>query len=355
MKKTVRRFQAAGIFAVLTLALVALALIAPDFFFSFYPALSRRMLAALAAVSGLFSFALWEWLALGLFVWALVTLVRAIRKKRAVRWLSGAVMGMSIGVFLFVGLWGLNHFGPPIEEKMDLSVAETSVDQLQDAAAYYRDMANRLSTQVPRDADGLFAPGSFAALAGQAGQGYEVLAQRYDVFDGSTARVKKLASSALFGKMGVTGIFVDFTGESCVSTTTFVNALPFTMCHEIGHRMGFAAENEANFAAFLACEASESAVFRYSGYYEAFIYCYNALFKVDRQAAEEVWAGVNETVRADVTGSRQHYQATISKTAEKVSDTVNDTYLKVFSHSDGVQSYGQVADLLIAWYLQKDA
>ena len=33
-------------------------------------------------------------------------------------------------------------------------------------------------------------------------------------------------------------------------------------------------------------------------------------------------------------------------------DTVNDTYLKAFSQSSGVQSYGEVADLLIAWYFR---
>ena len=34
-------------------------------------------------------------------------------------------------------------------------------------------------------------------------------------------------------------------------------------------------------------------------------------------------------------------------------ECVNDTYLKAFSEESGVQSYGEVADYLIAWYLQK--
>ena len=34
---------------------------------------------------------------------------------------------------------------------------------------------------------------------------------------------------------------------------------------------------------------------------------------------------------------------------------VNDAYLKAFDEESGVQSYGEVADLLIAWYLQKTA
>lgn len=349
MGKTVRRLIVSGIFAALTAVLIMLALTVPGFY-SVYPALSRRMLAVLAGITSPVPFALWEWIALGLIVWAIVSLVRAIRKKWLVRWLTGVLMGVCIGVFLFVGIWGLNHFGPTIDEKMGFPVSETTTKQLQQATEYYLSVANQLSTQVPRDENGLFDPGDFDVLAKQAGDGYKVLAQRYDLFDGSTVRVKKLASSYFFGKMGLTGIFVDFTGESCVSSTTYGNSLPFTMCHEIGHRMGLAAENEANFAAFLACDASDSVIFRYSGYYEAFVYCYNALAKADRDAARQVWSQANEWVAADRTGAYQHYQAITNETAEKVSDAVNDTYLKAFSQQSGVQSYGQVADLLIAWY-----
>lgn len=80
------------------------------------------------------------------------------------------------------------------------------------------------------------------------------------------------------------------------------------MCHEIGHRMAFARENEANFAAFLACEASEDARFAYSGYYTAFLYCYNALRKVDAAAANEVWSGACDELRADCAAANSHYK-----------------------------------------------
>ena len=40
---------------------------------------------------------------------------------------------------------------------------------------------------------------------------------------------------------------------------------------------------------------------------------------------------------------------------QDVAQQVNDTYLKTFSEESGVQSYGEVADYLIAYYLQKAA
>lgn len=176
-----------------------------------------------------------------------------------------------------------------------------------------------------------------------------------DCFDGSTARVKTLLSSKWFGKTGTTGIFIAFTGESSISSTTFTASVPFTMCHEIGHRMAFARENEANFAAFLACEASEDARFAYSGYYTAFLYCYNALRKVDAAAANEVWSGACDELRADCAAANSHYKKVEDQKVSQVTDKIYNSYLQTVGVESGRQSYGEVVDLLTAWYFSQEA
>ena len=334
----------------LTGLLIALAMLLPDIIFSFYPVFSRRVIGVLAQLSSAVSFALWEWIALALALWLIVSLIRAMCKHRLLRWLSGVFFGVSVGVFLFVGLWGLNHFGPSLASRLELEVRPSTEEELRQATAFYLSRANELAAQANRGEDGLFSPGEFDALARQAGDGYKVLARENELFDGSTVPVKRLMSSKLFAKMAITGIFVDFTGESCISDQTYPASLPYTMCHEIGHRMGFAAEDEANFAAFLACDASESLAFRYSGYFEAFCYCYSALYDIDPAAANAVFAGANDYVYSDYCGAAVHYEQVVSQTASTVSDTVNNTYLKVFSETSGTKSYGEVTDLLIAWY-----
>ena len=214
-------------------------------------------------------------------------------------------------------------------------------------------MANALSAEVERDDAGVMVQYDFSDLAKHAGDGFEALNKSYECFDGSTVRVKKLLSSPLMGKIGMTGGFICLTGESCVSTTTHSASMPFTMCHEIGHRMAFAREDEANFAGFLACVANDRPEFRYSGYYAAFRYCYNALYQADPQAAGEVWAGVSAAVARDWNASVEHYEAMRSETASDVTDAVYDTYLKSFSVESGVRSYGEVTDLLLDWYFGK--
>lgn len=350
MTKTILRLTLSGALLVLTGIMVLAAKFLTPFVFSFYPDLSRGAIKVIAAITSILPIALCELLPVFLIFWFVFTLVRAIRRAQMVRWLTGVLLSVCILVTAFVGLWGLNYYAPPMQECLYLQSRQYSVQELKKATIYYRDMANSLAAQVERDADGVMAEYDFDTLAKQAGEGFETLAKTYDCFTGSTVRVKKLLSSPLMGKIGMTGGFICFTGESCVSTTTHTASMPFTMCHEIGHRMAFAREDEANFAGFLACAASERPEFRYSGYYAAFRYCYNALYEADPRAASEVWSGVCGEIATDWNASVEHYETIRSETAAEVTDNVYDTYLKSFSVESGVRSYGEVTDLLLDWY-----
>lgn len=350
MVKAIARTIASAILLVLTGLMVACAVYAPEFVFSFYPALSRRACAAISAVTGVFPFPVFEVLIVLAVLWAVYTLVRVIARHHGlVRWLSGLLLGASVGVFLFVGLWGLNHFGPTLGEKLGLTVREYSAAELEEAAYYFKDQAAALADTLPQNADGTTKLSDFDTLAALAPDGFTALAERYDVFDGAAAPVKRLLGGRIFSYMGTTGIFVCLTGESCVNPETFTSSLPQTMCHEIGHRMGCAAEDEANFCGFLACTANPSAEFQYSGYYSAFIHCYNALYQVDREAASALWDAAGERLQTDIRAANAHYSQFEGK-VQSAAQAVNDAYLKTFAEELGVQSYGAVTDYLLAWY-----
>ena len=57
-------------------------------------------------------------------------------------------------------------------------------------------------------------------------------------------------------------------------------------------------------------------------------------------------------LKQDCSAANLHYDQYEGKVQE-VAQKANDTYLKTFSEESGVKSYGEVADYLIAWYLQK--
>ena len=322
--------------------------------------MSRTVEGALASVTGVVPFAVWDVLALALIVMALLGIVRVIRtRKGLLAWLSWVVLVASVTATLFVG-WALNHYAPPLANDLGLEVSEYSTDQLADATAHYLEEAARLAPQVPRGEDGSLVRQDFYELARRAGSSYEGLAETYEVFEGSTTPVKALlvwGEPQLYS--GHTGIFWAPTGESTVPINCAIAGMPFTMCHEVAHRLGIASEREANFAAFLACTASDDVRFAYAGNYSAFCYCVNALLRVDPERAQQVVqevadAGLSEEVAlvlADRTATYEHYDA-YEGPFEEVGSTVNNTYLRSFGEDAGVRSYGLVVDYLIAWYEQ---
>ena len=352
--KTIGRLILSAIFLVLTGLLAAVAHSAPEQFFSFYPELSRKVLSAVSSVTAVVPFCVWEVLLLLAVLWLVYTLVNVFRRhgRGFFAWLSGIVLALSVFAFAFVGVWGLNHFGPTVAESLSLPVREYSAAELAEATRYYAAEASRLSSGVARDTNAVGQFSDFSTLSKKAGAGYETLAKKYALFTGSTDRVKKLATWKMFSHFGITGIFVCVTGEACVNPDTYAAWLPFTMCHEIAHRQTVAAEDGANFCAYLACMENPDAEFQYSGALAAYIYCSNALMKADRTTATEIWNSVDPGIRADAQAANAHYAQYEGK-VQDAAQKVNDAYLKAFSEASGVQSYGEVADLLIAWYQQQ--
>ena len=347
--RTIGRFILAAVIAVVTAALIAAAIYVPGFF-DLYTPISQDIMAFLAGIFAPFPFACWQVILLLLILLGLYTLVRDLYKRKGFFfWLSGLVCTVCAFVFVFVAVWGLNHWGPGIAAHLNLDVGQYSVAQLEETTRYFAQKASEYAPQVQREPDTDMAV-DFEAMGKTAGAAYKPLAQQYPFFDGSDAPVKSLLADEAFRYMGITGIFVCFTGESAVSAGTYNASLPYTMCHEAAHRLSVTAEDEANFCAFLACHGSDDVSFRYSGYYSALIHCYNALYKANKEAATEIWYSLDPLVVSDMRRANEHYNQYEGK-VQDAATKVNDTYLKAFGQEEGVRSYGKAADLLIAWYL----
>ena len=315
----------------------------------------------LAAVSSIVPFAVWDVLAVLIVISGIVAIVRFVKAKgRILPWVSSVALICSVVAFLFV-CWALNHYAPPLADELGLEVGQYTTEELAEATAHYLAEAARLAPEVPRDEDGSLVRQDFFELAGIAGPAYVSLGEGYDVFCGSAVPVKALlvwGEPQLYS--GHTGIFWAPTGEASVPLNCAVADMPFTMTHEVAHRLGVASEQEANFCAFLACAGSDDVRFAYSGNYSAFCYCLNALLRQDPELAQQVVNDVADSglkegvllVLADRVATREHYDA-YEGPFEDVGSTVNDTYLRSFGETSGVRSYGLVVDYLIAWDQQR--
>ena len=324
-----------------------------------YPYLTRTVQNFLADWSGGVSFCVWQVALVLVVVMALATLVLMIVLRwNFVQWLGWALSGVMLVYLLHTGLYGLNYYAGPLADDVRLTVSECTMEERQDSVVFYRDKANALADQLPRDNDGNLQYPDFSTLAEQAAEGFKVLTyeQCYPVFAGSTVPVKELGWADMYSSMGITGITIGITGEAAVNPQIPAVSLPFTMCHEMAHRMSITIERDANFAAFLACRANSSPEFQYSAYFMAYIYSLNSLSAVNTPeaatAAARIATGVNENFAHDLRAYTKFFDDKYDETATNLANFANDTYLKA-SGDEGTSSYDNVGDLLAYLYVQE--
>ena len=324
-----------------------------------YPYVIRTLQTILAEWTSAVDFPVWQLLAVALGALILASFVlMIILKWNPIQWF-GWVLAVCSGIFMLHTLmWGLNYYSGDLADDMRLEVSTYNLSELTEATEYYRDMAAILADQVDRDEDGNVKFSSFEDLAESAGQGFQALTYEYHypVFAGSTTPVKKLGWADMYTSMGITGVTFGITGEASVNPQIPDVTLPFTMAHEMAHRMCIANERDANFTGFLACSVHPDVQFQYSGYFMAYRYCYNALAGVSHPsaaaAAARVQQGASRQLQQDMDHYSQFFYSRKNDLATNVADTMNDTYLKTSGDNGGIASYGQVCDLLVSWHIQ---
>ena len=355
-----RGYLVAAILGAITLAFTSLAKEYSVLVDMVYPYLTRTIQTFLATWSGGVDFCVWQVALILLLVMVLASVVlMLILRWNFVQWLGWVLTGVMLVVFLHTGIYGLNYYAGPLANDIRLTVSEYTLQELQDATVYYRDLANSLADQMPRDERSQLTYSTFSQLAEQAGKGFDVLTYEecYSVFAGSTEPVKELGWADMYTSMGITGMTMPITGEAAVNPQTPSVGLPFTMCHEMAHRMCIATERDANFAAFLACRANTSDEFKYSAYFMAYTYCYNALCSVNSTeaaiASARIAAGVNENFARDLKAYSDFFAERYDEKAGAFADAVNDTYLTASGNEGGISSYDKVSDLLVCLYIQE--
>ena len=334
-----------------------------------YPYMTRFIQGMLADWSGSVDICLWQVILLFMGVALLASIViMLVLKWNFVQWL-GWVLATASMLFMFhTGIYGLNTYAGRLDENKQhvgladdirLNIADFQTTGLVEATKYYLDQANLCADAMPRDASGDAKFSTFEEMAVQAGEGFEnlVYEKSYSVFAGSTVPVKKLGWADWYTSMGINGVTMPLTGEAAVNPQIPGIALPFTMCHEMAHRMSIAVEQDANLAAYLACRENSSLEFQYSGYFMAYIYCYDALVRVGTStanaAASELVASMNANLRHDMSQYNSFYYENIDEDASNVANTVNDAYIKVSGDDRGTVSYTEVSILLVSWHIQE--
>lgn len=309
-----------------------------------------------AALAWLFSFTRWP-VTEGLLVLApvllIVLLVRALRRgrRRVGLFFSRLFCLLCAMILMFVGCYGVQYTRPALGDALGLETVTPTEALLADTLSQLTDLLNDLAPRVPRGADGGCDFEAFDTLSRRVMAAYDRLDDTVPALAAVSRVPPKQARliSLPMSYLSLAGFFCPWTGECVVSGDTLDVQRPFFIAHESAHARGVGSENEANFAAFLACMASDDQSVRYSAVYSAWVYVYNAYFRVNPEAARAVRAGICPQAETDLTQVNEHLRR-YDTVLYTIGNAVNDAYIKTTGQSGGVQSYGAVTDLLIAYF-----
>ncbi len=283
-------------------------------------------------------------------LYGLVSIIRRVAKKKLDRpwlfsWMRRALFTILVVYVLFNGLWGLNYDRLGIASQLELEVKPYSTDELGQllvgmaARLNEMDSAGRVNRSQLEHSRYVFE---------EAHRSYSRLEENDYRFGYRFPSIKSSLFGALDNYMGFGGYYNPFTGEAQVNTNVPVFTQPFTTCHEMGHQLGYAKEDEANFAGYLAARRSDNKAFRYSVYFDLYIYAARELYLRDSTLVRPVRERLKPDIRQDYR-DLQNFNRKYINPFEPVLRRMYGGYLRANRQPQGIKTYDEVNACLIAY------
>ena len=290
--------------------------------------------------------------AIGYLVWSIAAVAKA-KGRRGSRAYSAALGAVCAGLSLWAGfclLWGVNFWTDSFQDQSGIYAQPVALEDLKEVTAYFAARVGETAGGVARDEHGLFAVSREEILVNSV-RAYDGISQEFPFLAFDDPGVKPMAFSRLMSALDFTGFYCSFTGESNVNVDSPACMLPSTVAHELAHQRGFASEQECNFLAVLAATTCGDPAYEYSGWLIGYVYLGNALYSRD---PETYWAiredSIPEEAQLDLAYNNAYWAQFQDTAVQRASNKVYDGILKSYGDERGIQSYGTVVDLLVAYY-----
>lgn len=247
---------------------------------------------------------------------------------------------------LFNAFWGLNYNRMGIQSQMDFTREPYSKEELIQINQLLLDSVNHYKETVINN--NLSYPPT-RMLFKESVLAYIGASEKYTFLHYPPAAVKRSLFNTLGNYFGFSGYYNPFTGEAQVNTDVPEFLQPYVTCHEIAHQLGYAKENEANFVGFIAATSSDNPLFKYSAYFDLFLYANRGLNRADSVSSREIADKLHPGIKED-TNILKAYYTKYGNPAEPVFRWIYGKYLVANDQPRGMVTYSEVVADLIAWH-----
>ena len=287
-----------------------------------------------------------------LYIFTLTIIVFKAFKNRKMKIKKVIIDGLGIlsfSYFIFHLFWGLNYYRTPLTQKLNLKINYSTEDLIKTTKEIIL-LTNKVHFDITNDTEKVVTLKlNFEDLKKEINIGYNNISKKYPFLRYYPSNQKKSLFSTPLSYMGFSGYFNPFTNETQLNWHTPKNSQPITQAHEQAHQLGFAAENEANFIAFLATNENNNIFIKYSALTFALKHCLNDLFIKDLDSFNYLKSSVNYGVLKDFE-NRQKKWNYFKNPLEPLFKKIYSKFLNFNNQKLGIKSYSYVVAHIVNYY-----
>ena len=342
------------------------------FAFSFSPSLLQKiytqgffkyMSAGMRFINSKIPFAIGEWVFLIIIILLIFNILQYLFKfksnfKQKQFWIttgSKIVLGLTKLYVVFQLIWGLNYHQADPSRSFDITlpVAYTAFEMNNLSLDLIYELNAEREKLPELVVNNLNKVNIIDASIGE----FKQNARKFPFLQYQYPCLKFSTIPALGDYLGYLAFYQPITGEAIIRGDLPTLTLPFTICHEIAHQLGYASETEANFIAFVIGSESKDPLFRYSMLLQLFSYTQmEHLNFIAARGDFKEWEAIVKRNKAllspSVIRDRLKIKAFFMERSGlliPVSTTLYDQFLQLNKQTKGIESYNDVVLWALAY------
>jgi len=270
-------------------------------------------------------------------------------KRKPLVFIRNVFMVFAVFYFTFHVVWGLNYYREPIAKNLGI-VDRPEYEQVLALSKQLLVKTNALQFEITGDSTEMVQiPYDKKEVFEKTIAGYNDIKHQLPFLNYERPSLKKSMFSTFSSYMGIGGYLNPFTNEAQVNALTPIFRFPVISGHEVGHQVGYSAENETNFIGYLVTLQNADPYFQYAATAYGLNHCLNAVYRTDQEEFEKLYSQLNEGTKKNYQELRDFNEA-YKNPIEPIFESVFNVFLKANNQTHGIKSYSRVVYLMVGYH-----
>ena len=258
---------------------------------------------------------------------------------------------VSILVFLFYFLWGLNYKQTPVEKQVHLDIPTMTDEDISNEFFQTNQELNSIIQRLELQNWSLDSLMQRRFHEKEARQAIKNVLTQFGYPTPGKVRGRLLSPKGTLLIWNTAGIYIPFAGEGHVDRGLLPFQYPFVMTHEMAHAYGITDEGSCNFLAYLACREDPNLFIQFGGIFGYWRYVASEYRRSFPEKYQEEFNTMHPLLIACINAVHENNQK-YPEIMPKVRYHAYDQYLKAQGIAEGMRNYSRVVKLVYAWRLR---